>query len=220
MERKQLAGALCLLLAASAVAAAARPGAALQGELVMTQPPPETKEELRAYFGKHYREASCSTIYADLDHDGTEELLVMELSEDQWGRPILIHDGAVDPGCFTEGTVTVLGAEETGVAPLAEFVCSAKEPGGLYLTQWKEQAYLLRYAAAYGGTEFDMELFSLDGSGQPVYALQERMRPSDAMASELLPLLQQGRVILAYGAAPDGTDGFSYLDELFTTYED
>ena len=62
MEKKQLAGALCLLMAAAATAALAHPDSRLRGELVMSQPPPKAQEELRAYFNQHYQEATCSAV--------------------------------------------------------------------------------------------------------------------------------------------------------------
>ena len=221
MEKKQLAGALCLLMAAAAAAAIAHPDDRLRGELVMTQPPPKAQEELRAYFNQHYQEATCSAVYVDLNHDGTQELLVMELEADRNGRPVLLHDGPVDPERFTAGMVTVLGAGETGVEAWMEYPCSAEVPGGLYLVQQDGRAYLLSYTAGDSAADFDAELFSLNDDGEMVVFQREQCGGTSGgdEASELLPLLEQGSVVWAFGTAPDGQSCFACLDELFTTFE-
>ena len=222
MEKKQLAGALCLLMAAAATAALAHPDSRLRGELVMSQPPPKAQEELRAYFNQHYQEATCSAVYVDLNHDGTQELLVMELEADQKGQPVLLHDGPVDPERFTAGTVTVLGVGETGAEAWMEYPCSAEEPGGLYLVQRDGHAYLLGYTPSDSAAGFDAELFFLNDAGEPVVLQREQYSGTSGgdETAELLPLLEQGSVVWAFGTAPDGQSRFVCLDELFTTFED
>ena len=221
MDRKQLAGALCLLLVTAAATAAARPDTRLQGELVMTQPLPQTREVLRTYFDRNYKEAACSAVYVDLNHDGTEELLVMELGADGEGRRILLHDGPIDPDRFTEGAVVVLGVGAAGVEPWMELRLSVDAPGGCYLVRLDGGAHLLRYAPVNGGAAFELEFLSVDETGAPAVSLQETYDlTSGGAAAELLPLLEEGSAVLCWGAAPDGQERFAYLDELFTTFED
>lgn len=59
----------------------------------------KNRQILRDYFAAYYREAGCSSIYADLTHDGLEELLALAEEAQpleeifmQGAKPILVYE--------------------------------------------------------------------------------------------------------------------------------
>lgn len=251
MDRKRSWGIAAMAL----VTAAALGMTSLRAEMSHSAPPPEPPEEavapekarqvLRDYFSAHYSEAGCSAIYADLTHDGTEELLVLELGDDRAGEAIQLHGGALDPDRFTEGRVTVLRAMPDGaVAVLYTYACGSQhaEWGELYLQKRDGLSYLLLYTpyTSAGRSTFEIALFSLGESG----ALQDEVRETvsfpveegtaregdadragiEAFLQTAQALLRDAKPLLIYDAVYDpltGTDGprqFACLDELFTAY--
>ncbi len=241
-----MAGVLCLLLATAAAVGFSRPGAQTGQQEAETPAAPaaaEARQALRQYFAAQYREAECSAIYADLTHDGVEELLVLEMDGDRLGEPVQLHGGRLDPDRFTAGEVTVLWVEEDGsVRPLYSFTCSSAHAGWgeLYLQKRDGRDYLLHYApyTSTGRSDFQLVLFSLAEDGTPVEA--ERLQAAFAAGEAPLPeedaaeaaafftaaeaLLEGAKPLLVYDVIHDpltGADGprlFAYLDELFTTF--
>lgn len=203
------------------------------------------RQALRTYFMDRYSEAACSAIYADLTHDGVEELLVLEIEDSRAGEPVALHGGTVSADDFTTARVTVLRAEADGmVLPIYEFTCGAEHSrwGELYLKKDGEEDYLVWYApyTAAGRADFRLAVFSLDPDGGAVDRVRERVlfpvgggrpRPEDAGEAEIAAFLEQAETLLedaepviVYDVIHDpanGTDGprrFAYLDALFTTY--
>lgn len=251
MDRKRSWGIAAMAL----VTAAALGMTSLRAERSHAAPLPETPEEtvapekarqvLRDYFSAHYSEAGCSAIYADLTHDGAEELLVLELGNDRTGEAMLLHGSALDPDRFTEGRITVLRAtpDET-VTVLYTYTCGSRhaEWGELYLQKRDGLSYLLLYTpyTSTGRSTFEIALFSLRDNGDIQNEVRETAafpveegtaREGDADAAEIEAFLQTAQALLrdakpliVYDAVYDpltGTDGprqFAYLDELFTTY--
>lgn len=210
-----------------------------------TAAPEAARQVLRDYFSAHYSEAGCSAIYADLTHDGTEEMLVLELGDDRTGEPMQLHSSALDPDRFTEGNVTVLRAMPDGtVTALYEYTCGSSHAGWgeLYLQKRDGLSYLLLYTpyTSTGRSTFEIALFSLGDGGELRDAVREAVtfpveegaaREGDADEAEIDAFLQTAQALLrdakpliVYDAVYDpaaGTDGprqFAYLDELFTTY--
>lgn len=251
MDRKRSWGVAAMAL----VTAAALGMTSLRAERSHSAPPPEppegavaperARQVLRDYFSDHYSEAGCSAIYADLTHDGTEELLVLELGDDRAGEAIQLHGGALDPDRFTEGRVTVLRAMPDGaVTALYTYACGSRhaEWGELYLQKRDGLSYLLLYTpyTSAGRSTFEIALFSLGESG----ALQDEVRETvsfpveegtaregdadrtgiEAFLQTAQALLRDAKPLLIYDAVYDpltGTDGprqFACLDELFTAY--
>ena len=203
MERRRVCGIAALALTTAAVLACA--GYGLEAE-VSPGPLPEEQADsaeirqiLRDHFAARYREAECSSIYADVTGDGREELLVVELEPDPAGEAILLHGDAVDMDQFTRGRVTVLGAEGGAVSALYTFTCGADptEWGGLYLIKWEGETCL---AACVPGRE--TSCFSLEADGTVV------QHPAEM-------LLLQAKPLLVYD---EESQSFAYLDELFTSY--
>ncbi|MDO4315850.1 MAG: hypothetical protein Q4C45_08725 [Oscillospiraceae bacterium] len=212
---------------------------------VETVSPEEARQVLRDYFAAHYSEGGCSAIYADLTHDGAEELLVLEFENDRAGEPIQLHSSALDPDRFTEGRVTVLRAmpDET-VTTLYEYTCGSSHAGWgeLYLQKRDGLSYLLLYTpyTSAGRSAFEIALFSLGDGGEMQDAARESVtfpveegtvQEGDADEAEIdaflhtaQALLRDAKPLLVYDAVYDPvteTDGprqFAYLDELFTTY--
>lgn len=251
MDRKRSWGIAAMAL----VTAAALGMTSLRAERSHSAPPPEppegavaperARQVLRDYFSDHYSEAGCSAIYADLTHDGTEELLVLELGDDRAGEAIQLHGGTLDPDRFTEGRVTVLRAMPDGaVTALYTYACGSRhaEWGELYLQKRDGLSYLLLYTpyTSAGRSTFEIALFSLGESG----ALQDEVRETVSFPVEegtaregdadragieeflqtAQALLRDAKPLLVYDAVYDplaGTDGprqFACLDELFTAY--
>lgn len=251
MEKKRSWGIAALAL----VTAASLGMFSLSAERSHAAPAPETAAEsvapekarqvLRDYFSAHYSEAGCSAIYVDLTHDGTEELLVLEMGDDRTGEAMQLHSSALDPDRFTEGRVTVLRAmpDET-VTTLYEYTCGSSHAGWgeLYLQKRDGMPYLLLYTpyTTTGRSAFQIALFSLGGNGEIRDERRESVnfpvgegtvQEGDADEAEIEAFLQTARSLLrdakpliVYDAVYDpmtGTDGprqFAYLDELFTTY--
>lgn len=205
----------------------------------------EARQVLRDYFSAHYSEGGCSAIYADLTHDGAEELVVLAFENDRAGEPVQLHGGALDPDRFTEGRVTVLQATPDGaVVPIYEYTCTSSHAGWgeLYLQKRDGLSYLLLYTpyTGAGRSDFEIALFSLGNSGETRDAAREAVsfpvedgtaREGDAGQEEIGAFLESAQALLrgakpliVYDAVYDpasGTDGprqFAYLDELFTTY--
>ncbi|MDD3346242.1 hypothetical protein [Oscillibacter sp.] len=248
MKKKQLLGAACLLVVTAAtvclsgaLAGADKPN---PGPAASAQRAEEVRRTLREYFSGQYSEAACSAIYADLTHDGLEELVVVEMGNDRRGKPILLHNGVVEPDCFMGGDGTVLRVEEDGtVRPIYRFSSAASHAGWgeTYLKKQDGAAYLLTYQpyTGMGRSDFEIALFSLGDEGEPVDALRERVCFSAvgealegdadpetvekflALSEELLldakPLLVYDMIYNAQTRA-DGPLWFSYLDELFTAF--
>lgn len=251
MDRKRSWGIAAMAL----VTAAALCMTSLRADRSHAAPLPELPEEavapekarqvLRDYFSDHYSEAGCSAIYADLTHDGAEELLVLELGNDRTGEAMLLHGSALDPDRFTEGRVTVLRAMPDGtVTALYTYTCGSRhaEWGELYLQKRDGLSYLLLYTpyTSTGRSTFEIALFSLGESG----ALQDEVRETvsfpveegtaregdadeagiEAFLQTAQVLLRDAKPLIVYDAVYDpltGTDGprqFAYLEELFTTY--
>lgn len=251
MDRKRSWGVLALALAAAAALgmttldAGMTHAASMPETAGQTVAPEKARQVLRDYFSAHYSEAGCSAIYADLTHDGAEELLVLELGSDRAGEALLLHGGALDPDRFVEGSVTVLRAmpDET-VATLYTYTCASRHAGWgeLYLQKQDGLPYLLLYApyTSAGRCDFRIALFSLDGGGEIREAVRREVtfpveegtaREDDADEAErkaflqtAQALLQDAKPLLIYNSIYDpetGADGprqFAYLDELFTTY--
>lgn len=251
MDRKRSWGVALLALAT----AAAMGVTSLSAERSHRDPAPETaagavapeeaRQILRDYFSAHYSEGGCSAIYADLTHDGAEELLVLEMGSDRAGELIQLHSSALDPDRFTDGRVTVLRAmpDET-VTALYEYTCASQHAGWgeLYLQKQEGLSYLLLYTpyTSTGRSDFQIALFSLGQDGEIRDAVREAVtfpveegpaQADDADETEIRAFLQTAQALLrdakpllVYDSVYDpetGTDGprqFAYLDELFTTY--
>ena len=207
--------------------------------------PEEVRQTLQTYFAAHYSEAAASSVFADLTHDGQEELLVLEMGEDRMGEPIQLHSGDLDPDRFTQARVTVLraGADED-VWPIYEFDCGSNHIGWgeLYLKTWEGKPHLLWYApyTSTGRSDFQLALFALEQDGTRRDVLRQQVtfsvaggssREGDAdqdavgaFLAQAEELLANAKPVIVYNAIHDpisGTDGerrFAYLDELFTTY--
>lgn len=251
MDRKRawgiaaLAAATAAALGMTSLSAGMTHAAPAQAAAAESAAPERARQVLRDYFSAHYSEAGCSAVYADLTHDGTEELVVLEMGGDRTGEPVLLHGGALDPDGFTEGRVTVLRAAEDGaVTALYEYTCGSSHAawGELYLQKQDGLSYLLLYTpyTSTGRSTFELALFSLEEDGGAVDAVRERVSfpveggaamEGDADAAAVEAFLQTARSLLE-GAKPlivydsvydaaSGADGprqFAYLDELFTTY--
>lgn len=251
MERRRAWGVTLLALATAAALGVTSlraesshlaPAPEAAGETVA---PEKARQVLRDYFSAHYSEAGCSAIYADLTHDGAEELVVLELGSDRAGETMLLHGGDLDPDRFLEGRVTVLRAmPDENVAALYEYTCASQHAGWgeLYLQKRDGFSYLLLYApyTSTGRSDFQIALFSLGQGGEIRDAVREEVcfpveegtpQEGDADEAEIQAFLQTARTLLrdakpllVYDAVYDpgtGTDGprqFAYLDELFTTY--
>ena len=133
MNQRRVASLLCLLLAtAGAVAVAQRPLAADIRTSAPEQPSEEDRTALWNYFSEHYSEGNCSAVYTDLTHDGTEDLVVLEM--ETGNEPILIHEDRPDMEQVTGGTVTVLHRDGHGtVEPIFSHTLDREEDVGLYL---------------------------------------------------------------------------------------
>lgn len=251
MERRRSWGVALLAFATAAALGAS----SLSAESSHAAPAPETawetvapekaRQVLRDYFSAHYSEAGCSAIYADLTHDGAEELVVLELGSDRTGEAIQLHGGALDPDRFAEGRVTVLQAmpDET-VTALYEYTCASQHAGWgeLYLQKRDGLSYLLLYTpyTSTGRSDFQIALFFLGQDGEIQDTVREEVcfpveegTPQEGDADEAgieaflqtaQALLRDAKPLLVYDSVYDpktGTDGprqFAYLDELFTTY--
>nr|WP_326185916.1 hypothetical protein [uncultured Oscillibacter sp.] len=251
MERKRWWGVLALALATAATLGMTSRSAGMTHAAPAPDTPEETvapeeaRQVLRDYFAARYSEAGCSAVYADLTHDGAEELLVLELGDDRVGEPMQLHGSPLDPDRFTEGRVTVLRAMADGtVTALYEYACSSSHAGWgeLYLQKRDGLSWLLLYTpyTSAGRSDFEIALFSLGDDGELRDAVREAVtfpveegpaREGDADGAEIEAFLQNARDLLrdakpliVYDAVYDsatGADGprqFAYLDELFTTY--
>lgn len=197
MDKKQLGGAAALLVVTAAVIACVEAGGTAQPpEMAQSAVPPETvRQLLKEHFDARYREGQCSAIYADLTHDGAEELIVLEMEADRNGEPVQLHGGSLPADSFNGGQVTVLAADgENGVEELYRFSCGPETGawGALYLEQW-EGGPALREEGAEGG---------------------ERLVAFSGAAPEAVPEYRgDTKTLLSY----DGQT-LRYLDELFTVY--
>nr|WP_325185517.1 hypothetical protein [uncultured Oscillibacter sp.] len=205
----------------------------------------ETRQILRTYFMEHYSEADSSAVYADLTHDGAEELLVLTVEKGRSGEPAPLHGGSLDGGSFTRAQATVLRAVEGGeVLPIYEFACGAEHSqwGELYLKKEEGADYLVWYSPYTASERGDFQLaqFSLGEDGAVLDRVRERIffpagdgapREGDADEAEIAAFLDRAEAMLE-GAEPvivfdvihdpvAGTDGprrFAYLDALFTSF--
>lgn len=255
MDRRHALSVVGLFLAAALAFGLAGPDSGrLRGraEDCMAKPPMEpatdadgARQALRTYFMEQYNEAGCSAIYADLTHDGVEELLVLAAADGRSGEPASLHGGTLDVEEFTRAQVTVLRAGENGeVFPIYEFACGAEHSqwGELYLKKWEGMDCLLWYApyTGTGRSDFQLNLFSLAEDGGVLNQVRERIffpagggapQEGDADAEAVSDFLAQAEALLedaepviVYNVIHDpvtGTDGprrFAYLDALFTTY--
>lgn len=255
MERRHALSVMSLLFAAALALGLAWPeGGRLQGtaEDHLPKPPAasspdadEARQILRTYFMDHYSEASCSAVYADLTHDGVEELLVLTVEDDRVGEPVTLHGGSLDADSFTAARAEVLRAGADGeVLPIYRFTCGAEHSrwGELYLKKEAGEDYLLWYSPYTGAGRGDFQLaqFSLGMDGEVLDRVRERiffpaeggaLREGDADQAERAAFLDRAEALLR-GAEPvivysvihdpvTGTDGprrFACLDALFTTY--
>lgn len=255
MERRHALSVMGLLLAAAVAFGAAWPEERqMQGsaEDRLSRPPAEpalsaedARRVLRTYFINHYSEANCSAIYADLTHDGVEELLVLSMEDSRTGEQAALHEGALDADGFTGARAAVLRAGESGeVLPIYEFTCGAEHSqwGELYLTKSEGADCLLWYApyTGAGRSDFQLALFYLGEDGAVLDQVRERRffpasggapREGDADQAEIdaflalaEALLKDAEPVIVYDIIHDpvtGADGprrFDYLDALFTSF--
>lgn len=198
MEKQQIGGAIGLLLVTALLLTTLTSGVhSVQEEMEPAGlPRDEARQTLQEYFHTQYSEAACSAIYADLTHDGVEELVVLEMGVDRSGEPILLHSGAVDEFRFTGGRVAVLeAAPDGGVQSIFSFECTAEEPAGLYLQRQNDLACLLKTAPGEAAC-----LFFLGEDGLPVELPAEEES------------LREAKPLLVCESA------LAYLNELFTSY--
>lgn len=253
MDRRHALSVMGLFLAAALVLAS-REGGCLRGaaEDHLPKPPmasaPDAegaRRTLRTYFMDHYSEASSSAVFADLTHDGVEELLVLVVENSRTGEPASLHGGVLDSDSFTGAQVTVLRAGEDGeVLPIYSFACGAEHSrwGELYLKKEEGADYLVRYTPYTASDRGDFQLvqFSLGQDGAVLDRVREQIffpagegetQAGDADEAEVAAflalaesLLKDAEPVIVCDVIHDpitGTDGprrFAYLDALFTSF--
>lgn len=255
MERRHALSVMGLFFAAALALGMAWPGGGRLQSIAedhLPKPPmasapdgDEARQVLRTYFMDHYSEASCSAVYADLTHDGVEELLVLTVEDSRAGEPVTVHGGALEADSFTSARAAVLRAGADGeVRPIYQFTCGAEHSqwGELYLKKEEGADYLLWFSPYTGAGRGDFRLaqFSLGEDGAVLDRVRERITfpaeggeplAGDAGETERAAfldmaeaLLEDAEPVIVCGVIHDpvsGTDGprrFAYLDALFTTY--
>ena len=207
MERRHALSVMGLMLAAAVAFGAAWPGERqMQGsaEDRLSRPPAEpalnaddARQVLRTYFIDHYSEANCSAIYADLTHDGVEELLVLSMEDSQWGELYLTKSEGAD--CL------LWYAPYTG-AGRSDFQLALFSLGedGAVLDQIRERRFFPAGGVPQEGDADEAEIAAF-------LALAEA-------------LMKDAEPVIVYDMIHDpmtGVDGprrFAYLDALFTSF--
>lgn len=194
--------ALCLLAGCAPQAVVPSPAptpSPAQSPFTTPAPTPEAGEaakdsELAAYFAETFSEGYAAAAYADLTHDGQNELIVVELLEELDSAPVALAQ-VTDAGAFSAGRVRVFSLAGGAVEQLYEREAHYAHVGwlALYLYADETVAYLFDYSPSVfqGYADYIYSLYALDASGSP--AVKESAS-------------------LSFVISDDGQGGFAFLD--------
>ena len=201
------------------------------------------RQPLRAYFGEHYDPETDACVFADLTHDGRQELVTVQLWADQAQAEPLSALAYPSMDEFELGRVTVLRlTEEQTVEELwTREVGSAHAGWGeCFLYRQDGADYLLEYSpySNTGASEYSYRMFWLDAEGREqtqaenaVSFVTDRPEPLpqdgdaareeiDAFGHEIFTYLQRAQVLLAYDEAEDAGRAFGHLDTQYAVFAD
>jgi|GEM_PF-6547190 len=198
-------------------------------------------ESLKSYFAAHFDTASCACIYADLTHDGLDELVTVELR--QKDGALAADDAAAGADSFADGTVTVLRASGRSVSAIWSGTVSSPHAGWgqWYLYRQDGQDFLLWYFPdqSTGAEDDRYRLFSLNESGAEQIAAQGEIRcatgddagshasPDDSSQTEITAFrhavstcLQRAKPLLCFGEGDDGGRTLSCLTGQYGRFDE
>lgn len=140
---------------------------------------------LSAYFRQNYDLGYAEAAYADLTHDGQNELIVVELlSESDTPAPVELSS-VTESGAFSAGYLRVFSLVNGAAAQIYEREASYAHVGWqqLYLIADETGAYLFDYnpSVYQGYADYTYVLFSLDASGGAV------VKESASLSFEVVP---------------------------------
>jgi hypothetical protein len=163
-------------------------------ELPTTAPlPTVTKDDsaLSTYFADTYAPGYAAAAYADLTHDGQNELIVVELFGEDEVTPLALSS-VTDASKFYAGRVSVFSAQSEAAIYTRDAFFSHVGWMQLYLYTDETGAYLFDYnpTVYQGYADYTYALFSLDASGDV------NLKKSNAISFII----------------SDGEDGLTYTD--------
>lgn len=130
---------------------------------------------LADYFEENYNVDYASAIFADLTHDGENELIVFDSMDPAFTDYPALHGETIEPERMLESPnrTCVLHVDAEGaVIELYQFGVEnwAGAQGGLYLYRQDGRDYLLTYQPTVwqGACEYRYALFSLSPDGEPL----------------------------------------------------
>ena len=139
-------------------------------EITVAPVPTAVKDDvaLQKYFEDTYKPGYASAAFADLTHDGQNELIVVELYGEDGVTPIELNS-VTDAADFTAGRVTVFSLIDGTVEAIYTRDASNAHASWveLYLFTDKTGAYLFDYnpSVYQGFADYTYALFSLSASG-------------------------------------------------------
>jgi len=165
-------------------------------ELPTTAPIPTAAKDnaaLAAYFADTYAPGYATAAYADLTHDGQNELIVVELFDTDGVTPIEIAS-VMDASDFYAGRVTVFSLKDGAVEAIYTRDAFFSHVGWMQLYLYTDEtgAYLFDYnpSVYQGYADYTYALFCLDASGDV------NLKKSNAISFII----------------SDGEDGLTYTD--------
>lgn len=133
---------------------------------------------LEEYFQAHYGEEDDGCVYADLTHDGLDELVVVELWKDAARKePVSVRDAQAAEE-FQSGTVTVLRAKNgKAVSAVWSGDMNTAREGEYHLYRQDQKDYLLYYSPdqSADSADYRYRLFSLDADGRERVTAQDEV---------------------------------------------
>ncbi len=123
---------------------------------------------LAAYFMDAYEPGYAAATYADLTHDGQNELITVELLDTDGVTPVELAS-VTDAAAFSAGRVTVFALKDGTLAAIYTREALYAHAGWMQLYLYTDEtgAYLFEYAPSVyqGYADYTYALVSLDASG-------------------------------------------------------
>lgn len=192
---------------------------------------------LKDKFQKQYSTENCSCIFADLTHDGLDELVAVELWQDsEKTEPLSARDTSTSSDGFQNGKVSVLHMGTGGRVTTIwsrEFSPARAGNGELYLYRQDGEDYLLSYLPeeSTATADYQYQLFSLSRNGDVQTKSQDKVQfdlpdKGDTKTAEatgflhtVSTYLQRAKPLLCCDENESAGNSFAYLNEQYTDFD-
>ena len=137
----------------------------------LTPAPVENDAALSAYFTENYDLGYAEAAYVDLTHDGSNELIVVEMLGEDLETPLMLSS-VTDAVSFFSGRMRVFSVIDGAVSQIFERQNHFAHVGWMQLYLYTDEtgAYLFDYNPSMfqGYADYIYTLFSLDAKGEAV----------------------------------------------------